>query len=261
MISIQNFDAQAYDNYRKNFLSSIVTDNRNTCESNSRGAGVDEREAFAEYAASVFSDDIKLFLEQPLDAKSFTGFTDSIFREVLGRKADDPVWALLKYLDTESDFFICPASTKFHSNEPYGLIRHSLLVLANGIKLAPLMLSGDVDMYYLTVSCLFHDFCKVNMYEMKTRNVKNEETGNWEKAPYYKVSDSYISYGHGIESMLRLNKYIAMPDSWNQAIRWHMGAYDISPMDKIAMEKAMSAYREVLFLHTADMLAGIVDEV
>ena len=123
------------------------------------------------------------------------------------------------------------------------------------------MLQGKVDMYFLVLSCLFHDFCKVNMYETQMRNIKSEDTGNWEKVPYYKIKDDYISYGHGVESMLRLNKFISMPEPWNHAIRWHMGAYDISQLDKFSLEKSLSAYREVLFLQTADMQAGLVDEM
>jgi hypothetical protein len=61
--------------------------------------------------------------------------------------------------------------------------------------------------------------------------------------------------------MLRINEYIKMPYSWNQAVRWHMGAYDISPMDKYALEKALAKYKEVLLLQTADMQAGLVDEI
>jgi hypothetical protein len=52
-----------------------------------------------------------------------------------------------------------------------------------------------------------------------------------------------------------------MPDSWNYAVRWHMGAYDISPMDKISLEKSLAAYKEVLFLQTADMQAGLDEEI
>ena len=257
MITIHNFNAQAYDDFRKNHLSSLILDTHNV---DSGGEGEYEQEVFAEYVSSVFSDDIRLFIEQPHDTNDYNKFINSVFSEVLCRKQDDPVWKLLTYLEKESDFFSCPASTKFHSNEEYGLVRHSLLVLANGLKLAPVMLFGDVDMYYLTLACLFHDFCKVNMYDVKLRNVKNEETGAWEKAPYYKVKDSYLSYGHGVESMLRLNVFVPMPEPWNQAVRWHMGAYDISPLDKYALDNALGTFREVLFLHTADMLAGIAED-
>jgi hypothetical protein len=79
--------------------------------------------------------------------------------------------------------------------------------------------------------------------------------------PYYSIRSDYLSYGHGIESMLRINEYIKMPDSWNHAVRWHMGAYDISPMDKYALEKALAKYKEVLLLQTADMQAGLVDKI
>jgi hypothetical protein len=207
------------------------------------------------------AENINCFIFSKLSENECKRFVEKIFGEKLGIDADDPIWNLLKYIEQESDFYTAPASTRFHSNVEYGLVRHSLLVVANGIKLAPIMLSGDVEMYYLIISCLFHDLCKTNMYEMAKRNNKNEDTGYWEKIPYYRVKDDYISYGHGIESMLRINKFVSMPESWNNAIRWHMGAYDISLMDKIALNKSLATYREVLFLQTADMLAGLVDDI
>nr|AGS54127.1 putative HD superfamily hydrolase [uncultured bacterium contig00021] len=209
---------------------------------------------------SLFADEIKDFVSQKKKTKQYMHLVRYIFKDVLASGDDDPVFTLLDYLEKETDFYTAPASTKFHGSEAGGLVRHSLLVVAYGIELAPVMLSGEVDMYYLVVSCLLHDFCKVNMYETKMRNTKNEKTGNWEKTPYYRVRDDYLSYGHGIESMLRLNRFIEMPDSWNQAIRWHMGAYDITQTDKFALEKSLAAFREVLLLQTADMLAGLVDE-
>ena len=210
---------------------------------------------------NILADEIKQFIIKQRKVVEYKDFVRKIFKEIIGVPDKDLVWDLLSYLENDTDFYTAPASTKFHRNEECGLIMHSLLVVANGIKLAPVMLTGDINMYYLTLSCLLHDFCKVNMYEIKMRNNKNDDTGNWEKVPYYKVKENYLSYGHGIESMLRLNKFISMPESWNHAIRWHMGAYDISQMDKLALEKSLAVYREVLFLQTADMQAGLLDEV
>jgi len=207
------------------------------------------------------ADDIKNFISAKRSAAEYNKYVIDIFRETLNSDMFDPVWPFLNHVEKETDFFTAPASTRYHGNEEFGLVRHSLLVTANGISLAPIMLTGDIDMYYLIISCLFHDLCKTNMYEVKMRNAKNEETGNWEKVPFFKVKDDYLSYGHGIESMLRLNKYIPMPEQWNQAVRWHMGAYDLSQMDKMALDNSMSTYREVLFLQTADMLAGLVDDI
>jgi hypothetical protein len=221
----------------------------------------EKEKIFEEYASCMLASCIKKFIADWHTADEYKKILRGIFKEILDSPSDDPVWKLLDYLENESDFYTAPASTRFHSNEEYGLVRHSLLVAANGINLAPLMLSGSVDMYFLFVCCLLHDFCKVNMYETSIRNSKNEETGVWEKVPYYKVKDNYLSYGHGVESMLRLNKYIAIPEAWNHAVRWHMGAYDISPLDKIALGKSFAAYKEVLFLQTADMQAGLVEEI
>jgi hypothetical protein len=215
-----------------------------------------DAESWRSYAA-----EIREFISLPKNRDEYIDFTANIFKCELKVPSGDAIYKLLAYLEKETDFYTAPASNRFHSAEASGLIRHSLLVTANGIKLATVMLQGKIDMYYLIIACLFHDFCKVNMYEVKTKNVKNEETGKWETAPYYSIRGDYLSYGHGIESMLRLNEYILMPDSWNHAIRWHMGAYDISPMDKYALEKALAKYKEVLFLQTADMQAGLVEEI
>jgi hypothetical protein len=240
----------------KHFNADAVLDIFSLRDNDSR-----EHNAFEEYAAHIFSEGLKKFISEMHTGDDYKNLVNDIFRKVLECAPDDPVWKLLNYLENESDFYTAPASTRFHSNKENGLVCHSLLVAAHGVNLASVMLSGDVDMYFLFICCLLHDFCKVNMYEISMRNAKNEETGVWEKVPFYKVRDDYISYGHGVESMLRLNKYISMPEAWNHAIRWHMGAYDITPLDKIALGKSLSVYKEVLFLQTADMQAGLVDEI
>jgi hypothetical protein len=253
MLKLKHFNAQTYETFtQKKNLGTIDFSN----------LSVDyEKEAFKEYTVHVFANAIKSFISIKTNVDKNKKFINRVFGEILDIGADDPVWKLLEYIEQETDFYTAPASTKYHGSEECGLVRHSLLVAANGIKLAPAMLEGEVDMYYLVVSCLFHDLCKVNMYEQYQRNLKNETTGKWETKGAYRIRDDYQSYGHGIESMLRLNKFIEMPESWNQAIRWHMGAYDISPMDKPALEKALARHRDVLFLQTADMMAGLVEEI
>ena len=37
---------------------------------------------------------------------------------------------------------------------------------------------------------LLHDLCKANFYKRGTRNVKNDETGQWEKVPSYSCGGS-----------------------------------------------------------------------
>lgn len=204
---------------------------------------------------------IDSFLLTKKTPEEYKIFVIALFKDYLERAQDDAVWKLLDYLGNESDFFTAPASTRFHGAEECGLVTHSLLVLSKCLQLAPAMLGTEYDAYYLTLSSVFHDLCKVNMYDKKSRNVKNDKTGAWEAVPCYVVRGDYIAFGHGIESMLRLNKFIKMPAAWNHAIRWHMGAYDISDSDRHSYKKALAFYREVLLLHSADMLAAAVEGV
>ena len=47
---------------------------------------------------------------------------------------------------------------------------------------------GESEESY-AICALLHDLCKANYYKLGTRNVKNEATGQWEKAPFYSVED------------------------------------------------------------------------
>jgi len=70
--------------------------------------------------------------------------------------------SLMDYL-LESDYFIAPASTRFHNSFPGGLCHHSLNLVhafndANKQLLNPLPLDSVV------LCGLLHDLCKVNAY-------------------------------------------------------------------------------------------------
>jgi hypothetical protein len=180
-----------------------------------------------------------------------------IFGKHLEAGNDDPVWDLLGHLENDTDFLTAPASTRFHGAYAHGLVRHSLLVLSNAVKLVPFFFNGDPDLYFLAAAAFFHDLCKVDMYEVRKRNVKNEKTGQWSAENYYSVKKDYLAFGHGVESQLRINEYITLPLSWNHAVRWHMGAYDATDTDGSSMKAALSRFPEVLLLQTADMKASL----
>lgn len=94
----------------------------------------------------------------------------------------------------KTDFFTAPASTKYHCACPGGLVMHSLSVYD---VLMEKHFDEETDsLESFTICALLHDLCKAQFYKVSTRNVKNEETGNWEKVPFYAVDD-YFPYGHG----------------------------------------------------------------
>ena len=67
---------------------------------------------------------------------------------------------LLTWLQT-TDFFECPASSKFHSAEAGGLCFHSLNVYKRLLKLATDEWGEEnINKESITIIALFHDICK-----------------------------------------------------------------------------------------------------
>lgn len=156
-----------------------------------------------------------------------------------------------------TDFFIAPASTRFHDSYPGGLCVHSLTVLRRALQLmhsAPFSNSsklGDVGL-----CALAHDWCKINLYESYLRNVKNDDTGVWEKVTAYRYTgNSVVNLGHGVSSMFLLAKFFRLNTEEASAIRWHMGAYRVCDSEFSEMQTCNEQFPLVLLLQFADQLS------
>ena len=115
---------------------------------------------------------------------------EEIFRSKVTREGSA---AFLEWL-SKTDFFTAPASTKFHCACPCGLVQHSVSVYRTMVER---YFDPETDSEESFAICgLLHDVCKAQFYKEGTRNVKNEQTGAWEKKPYYMIEDSF-PYGHG----------------------------------------------------------------
>lgn len=157
-----------------------------------------------------------------------------------------------------TDFFEAPASTQHHGAYAGGLVDHSLAVYES---LVAINRAHDLrlDQESMIITALLHDVCKANYYKASTRNVKNERTGQWEKAPYFVVEDQF-PLGHGEKSVFLISKHIELRDEEILAIRWHMGGFDDSARggytSNQAMGTAMKKHPLVVALHLADMAAS-----
>lgn len=180
------------------------------------------------------------------------------YKRHIKRKGGD---ALLDWL-LDSDFFIAPASTKYHSAYEGGLAKHSLNVF---YRLRDLLLAEygcekmtEELMESAAICGLLHDVCKAHFYTVSFRNVKNEETGKWEKQPFYAIDDQF-PFGHGEKSVYILMKHMRLEAEEALAIRWHMGAFDDSanrnPLSKTFTENPLA-----VLLHIADLMASYLDE-
>ncbi len=148
----------------------------------------------------------------------------------------------------KTDFFDAPASTKFHCACEHGLVMHSVSVFNTLIEKH---FDEDRDSIESFAICaLLHDLCKAQFYKVSTRNVKNDETGQWEKVPYYSVEDSF-PYGHGEKSVFLIERFMRLKLEEAMAIRWHMGGFEDS--GGYTISQAYERYPLAVKLHLADL--------
>ena len=170
---------------------------------------------------------------------------------------------LLDYLLSEnSDFFVAPASTKYHSAYEGGLCQHSINVYeclkAYCERERVKELYGlDISAESIAIVGLLHDICKVNIYETSFRNAKNEQTGQWEKVPYYSFNDM-LPYGHGEKSVYIISGFMRLTREEAFAIRWHMGFS--GEENKNTIGKALELFPRALAVNIADMEATFLME-
>lgn len=164
----------------------------------------------------------------------------TIFKDFkyIGTKSIDEV---IEYLDSIG-YFDAPASTKYHGDYIGGLFDHSHVVTSSLLDLTEkLELKWERPISPYIVG-MFHDLCKCDNYIYDS----NEEK--------FKYRDDLILNGHGEKSVIMAQKLLDLTDEEIACIRWHMGAYDDKENWNI-LGRAIEKYPNVLYTHTADMIA------
>ncbi len=141
----------------------------------------------------------------------------ALCRENIHREGLDE---LLNWLQ-KSDFFIAPASARYHGSYEGGLCEHSLDVYHMALKgIAGYEL--DLPRESVAVATLFHDLCKVNFYKKDIRNQKIG--GQWQEVPCYSIEEKYCFGGHGSKSVFLVQQFMKLKTDEAAAINCHMGA-------------------------------------
>ena len=177
-----------------------------------------------------------------------------IYTENIKREGADK---LLEYLlSAQSDFFIAPASTRFHGSYEGGLLELSINVY-NCLKdyLERPRVKEDYRLEYsdesIAIVSLLHDLCKVNCYKAGTRNVK-DSSGVWQQVPTFEYADD-MPYGHGEKSVYIISGFMKLTREEAFAIRYHMGFSGSEPQNNVGA--AFEKYPLAFALSTADMEA------
>ena len=177
------------------------------------------------------------------------------FINILRSTRRDGVERVLKELDNIG-FYEAPAASKKHLAFEGGLVEHSLTVYHVLLKLAEDMRTLRPDMAInedsLKIIALLHDVCKATRYRWNTE--KKE----------YELDYSVMPVGHGEKSVIMLLRMgLELRDDEIMAIRWHMGAWDLSLHSYEAQKNYVEAGSQsplVPLLQTADTLAALIVE-
>jgi len=153
---------------------------------------------------------------------------------------------LARYLFEHTSFMDSPASSRHHLAIPGGLNTHCDNVHIN-LKFLTRQLGlkwtgGDESVYIVAYG---HDVCKIGAYERRPDGT-------------YMHAENFPK-GHGDLSVERLKKIIHLTEEEETCIRWHMGAFD-DPENWSKYTEAIHKFPNVLWTHTADMMATHIDE-
>ncbi len=145
-----------------------------------------------------------------------------IYNSCIKREGADK---LLEYL-LSSDFFVAPASARFHSSYEGGLLDHSLnvydrLVSYLGSEHFKSLGKESYSAESIAIVSLLHDLCKIGIYKKGYRNAK-DENGAWQRVETYEYDDQ-LPYGHGEKSVYIISGFMRLTREEAFAIRFHMG--------------------------------------
>ena len=144
-----------------------------------------------------------------------------IYKNNIKREGADK---LLEYL-ISSDFFVAPASSRFHSSYEGGLCEHSLNVYDCLVSYLKSDRAKQFGFEYtdesIAIAALLHDLCKIGVYKKGFRNVKDER-GAWQRVDTFEYDDK-LPYGHGEKSVYIASGYMRLTREEAFAIRYHMG--------------------------------------
>ncbi|MGL5330839.1 MAG: HD domain-containing protein [Peptostreptococcaceae bacterium] len=173
------------------------------------------------------------------------------FIELLRSTGRENIENVIEWLG-KTDFFIAPASTKFHGNYESGLVEHCLNVYEL-FKEKVARYNLDVPEDSAIIATLLHDVCKCNVYKVQER-WRKDHNNKWEAYYPYVFEDS-LPLGHGEKSVILLQTKIRLTALETFLIRFHMGGF-LEGNELKSYHQATNLYPAIVAMHTADYEAG-----
>ena len=138
--------------------------------------------------------------------------TKDKFISLLRSTSRENIEMVIHWLEANS-FFDAPASVKHHNNFRGGLVKHSMEVCEEALKLHK---EANLPKSSIILCSLLHDVCKADQYVMFNGQPASIRIN--------------LDKGHGKRSMYILKRRCLLPLNYDEemAIWWHMGEYEPS---------------------------------
>ncbi|MCD8286481.1 MAG: hypothetical protein LUD50_04585 [Clostridia bacterium] len=185
---------------------------------------------------------------EPIFKKAMNGDCIGAARELLKAAGGDELVEWLKNIG----YFEKPASLKGHGSWHGGLFDHSFHVALELQRLTDGMHLNWERPGSPEIIGLLHDVCKCDDYMYDALCSPNPSK--------YIHSDIRQLPGHGDKSLIMLLGHADLTEEEIMCIRYHMGAFT----DREEWEfytRAVQHYPNVLYTHTADMIAAHIDGI
>ena len=152
----------------------------------------------------------------------------------------------------EMGFLEAPASTCHHLAEEGGLLQHSLNVVHALIDLTEKMDLKWSRPESPVIVGLFHDLCKCDCYTVAPfKSFTGDVVYHW--------NDDTLLKGHGTKSVMLASTLMQLTEEEVACITYHMGAFTEKD-EWNDYTRAIHKYPNVLWTHTADMIAAHITE-
>ena len=175
----------------------------------------------------------------------------------------DGIEELMEWLEG-TDFYIAPASTRYHGAFEGGLLLHSLAVHRRMLQFSDYYCEqarkSGWDNFWsgetIALVALFHDICKIGTYKTEMR-WRKDENNKWEQYPTYKKEEDFNFGGHGSKSVYLIQNFVHLEPEEAVAINCHMGQWDSTIYSNPS--PAFEQFPLAWLLHVADEAATYID--
>lgn len=223
----------------------------------------------------------------------------NILTDALERRPGAKIDELISKL-SNSDFFIAPASTKYHASYKGGLVDHCLNVYYNMMsiaknkhllaiyadvpevdeddhetgKMTKLLVEGCIDPDSIAIIALLHDFSKMNYYKIDYRNKKvycesGSKSDNGGRFDWVTVSgystippeERFLYGSHEETAEFMIRQFVPLTYEESTAVLHHHFALSFDSIKDVGVVgNIYERYPLAVLLHCADVISAYLDE-